>query len=468
MTLHFSRGSRSVDRIDYPLLARKMGSSERLGFAPKDVIYLIVPDRFANGDPSNDRIASMKEGLNRKHYVGRHGGDLQGIIDHLDYLQKLGITQIWLTPIVENNQANYSYHGYSATDMYRVDPRFGDNQLYVELSRQAEKHGIGLIYDFIPNHIGSEHWWMKDLPFSDWINNDAKFAGTNHRRVSVQDIHAVQKDKTLLTKGWFVPTMPDINQQNTFASTYLVQNSVWWIEYANLAGLRVDTWPYNDKAFMQNFTTRVLTEYPNFSVVGEEWSINPAVVSYWQKGKLNHDGYDSGLPNLMDFPLYQGMVDALGEEESWDTGLIKIYHAMANDFLYPNPDKLLLLVDNHDMSRIFAQLDERLDRFEMAMIYLFTTRGTPQLFYGTEILMSNPDNADHGVIRSDFPGGWAGDKVNAFTGQGLGDVQHRVHQFLTKLLNWRKNAPAIHNASYFTMPHQRVSMPISGNLTSKK
>jgi len=449
MQLHFSHGEGTVESISYPLFARELHSAERLGFSSKDVIYLIVPDRFANGDRSNDEVSSMGEAIDRRNPAGRHGGDLQGVIDHLDYLVELGITQIWMTPIIENNQPQYSYHGYSATDMYRVDPRFGSNELYAELSSLAAERGIGLIYDFIPNHIGSEHWWMKDLPFADWINNDGTFVGTNHRRESVQDPHAVQKDKTLFIKGWFVPTMPDVNQENNFASTYLIQNSIWWIEYANLAGLRVDTLPYNNKDFIRNFTERVLREYPDFSIVGEEWSMNPAIVSYWQKDKLNHDGFDSGVPNLMDFPLHQAMIDSLTQEESWDLGLTKLYQTMANDFLYPNPEKLLLLADNHDMSRIFAQLGERIDRFEMAMVYMFTTRGIPQLFYGTEILMSNPDSADHGIIRSDLPGGWPRDKVNVFTGQGLSETQRGAKQFLTKLLNWRKNAPAIHHGKFF-------------------
>lgn len=429
----------------YPLQKRESGSAQRQSFSPKDVIYLVVPDRFANGDEGNDQLLSMKEGLDRDHHIGRHGGDIQGIINHLDYLQDLGITQLWITPMVENNMTQMTYHGYSATDLYRIDPRFGSNELYAELSRRAAGHGIGIIHDLVPNHIGSEHPWMSDLPFANWINYGGKFVSTNSRREAIQDIHAASSDRKRMSNGWFVETMPDMNFDNPFVTTYQIQNSIWWIETAGLSGYRIDTWPYIQKAFMRPFTDAVLREYPNFNLVGEETAENPINVSYWQRGKINQDGFDSGLPSLMDFPLRHALVQAVTEEENWNSGLVRIYQSLSSDFIYPDPDNLVILADNHDQSRIFTQLDEHLDRFEMVMTFLMTTRGIPQILYGTEILMANPGTGEHGIIRSDFPGGWRGDKINAFTGEGLTAVEKGAQQFITKLLNWRKGADAIHN-----------------------
>ncbi len=430
--------------IGYELKARDNGSADRRGFNNSDVIYLIVPDRFANGNPSNDEIVGMIEGHNRKHNNGRHGGDLKGISDHVDYIRDMGFTTLWPTPVLENNQKKTSYHGYAITDFYKVDPRFGTNEEYAALSRKLESNGIKLIMDMVFNHCGSEHWWMNDLPFPDWINNYPDIKLTNHRRTVNEDPYASDYDKYLMSDGWFVPSMPDLNQKNPFMANYLIQNSIWWIEYANLAGIRMDTYPYPDKYMMAGWTKKVLAEYPHFNMVGEEWSDNPAIVSYWQRGQNNRDGYQSALPSLMDFPLQAALVKALTEPEGWGTGWIKLFETIGLDFLYPDPYNLVVIPDNHDMARFFMQVGKDTALFKLGMTYLLTTRGIPQVYYGTEILMTHPKTNEHGDIRRDFPGGWEGDSTNAFTGEGLRTQQIQMQGYFKKLLNWRKNNEVIH------------------------
>ena len=442
--INFIKDGEMVHSYTYKLKEREQGSAEREGFNNSDVMYLIMPDRFANGDPSNDEVTGMKEGLNRKEPFGRHGGDIKGITDNLDYLSKMGFTSIWLNPVLENDQPEWSYHGYAATDFYRVDRRFGSNEDYRELGRIAKEKGIKLVMDMIFNHCGSEHWWMKDMPTSDWINFYPDFVGTNHRRTINQDPHASDIDARMMTDGWFVPAMPDLNQRNPFLATYLIQNSIWWIEYVGLAGIRMDTYPYPDKYMMAEWNRRVLEEYPYFNIVGEEWSLNPAIVSYWQKGQKNQDGYDGYLPGLMDFPLNNALVKGLTEKEEWDEGLIKLYKTLANDFLYPDPDNLVVFPDNHDMSRFYMQVGMDVDLFKTGIVYILTTRGIPQIFYGTEILMTHTESNSHGDIRKDFPGGWEGDEKNAFSGKGLSKKEIRIQDFFRKLLNWRKENPVIH------------------------
>lgn len=423
-------------RHGYPLLPR---SSVRRGFSPADVIYLITPDRFANGDPDNDSVEGYADGLDRKAPYGRHGGDLQGIIDRLDYMKSMGYTQIWLNPILENAQPEHSYHGYAQTDLYQVDPRFGDNALYRELVNEARERGIGVIQDIVLNHIGSGHPWMQDLPASDWINHGGTFVPTTHRRESLHDPHAAPSDVAAFQDGWFVPTMPDLNQRNPHLARYLIQHTLWWIEYAGLSGLRIDTFPYPDRDFTFAWANAVLAEYPNINIVGEEWSLNPAIIAYWQGTRDK-----PGVPSMMDFPLHDGLIRALNaEEEAWDAGWVSLYSAIANDFQYPAPENLVTFVDNHDMSRIYTLLNEDYDLYRMAMAFLLTSRGVPQLFYGDEILMSNTGTDSHGVIRSDFPGGWSGDTTNGFTGEGHSEKAVDAQDFVRKLANWRASAKAV-------------------------
>lgn len=443
--IQFRKSKKEVVSYNYELKNREPNSAGRKGFDGSDVIYLITPDRFVNGNPANDVVAGMKELPNRSHMNGRHGGDIQGIKNSLDYLAGMGFTSVWLNPVLENNMTQVSYHGYSTTDFYKVDPRYGTNEEYRELGKAIHQKGMKLMMDMIFNHIGSEHWWMNDMPSADWLNFYPEYKITSHRRTVNQDPHASEADKKMMADGWFVPSMPDMNQRNPFLLNYLIQNSIWWTEYVGLDGIRMDTYPYPDKFAMAEWTRRMLEEYPGFYMVGEEWAMNPAIVSYWQKGKVNADGYVSELPGLMDFPLNNAVVKSLKEPESWGGGLVTLYEALANDFLYPNPDALVIFPDNHDMSRFYTQLGENVDLLKMGIAYYATTRGIPQIFYGTEILMSNPGTEEHGVIRSDFPGGWAGDQVNAFTGTGLSAKQKDAQDYFRKVLNWRKNNPVIHS-----------------------
>jgi glycosidase len=444
--IFFENGGKSRVSYSYQLLARESGSAERIGFNNSDVIYLITPDRFANGNPENDNMAGCTEQANRADKSGRHGGDIKGIADHLDYIADMGFTALWMNPVLENNMPRTSYHGYATTDFYKVDPRYGTNEEYRQLGKMMKERGIKLIMDMIANHCGSEHWWMKDLPSGDWINYSGKYVMTNHRRSTVQDPHVSLSDKKLFEDGWFVESMPDLNQKNPLVARYLIQNSVWWIEYAGLSGIRQDTYSYPDKDFMSRWSCEIMNEYPAFNIVGEEWSENPAIIAYWQKGKVNPDGYTSCLGSLMDFPLQSALVKGLNERDvHYNDGLIKIYEMLANDFLYANPDNLVIFPDNHDMNRFFTQVGGNFDLFKLGIAYILTMRGIPQIYYGTEILMQSPGKKDDGIIRSDFPGGWENDTVNVFKNTGLSAQQLEAKLFIKTLINWRKTKTCLHD-----------------------
>ncbi len=443
--IEFIDHSGSSSAREYQLLEKKAAPDRRPGFDNSDVLYLLMPDRFANGDPENDVVEGMRENVvDRTDRTGIHGGDLQGIMNHLDYIEAMGFTAIWMNPFLENDMDRTSYHGYSTTDFYKVDPRYGTNEDFLRLSEMAGEKNIKLIMDMIFNHIGSRHWWMEDLPTKDWINNYPDPSFSNHRRTVNQDPYAAETDRRNMVDGWFVETMPDLNQRNKFLAEYLMQNSIWWIEYAGLSGIRMDTYPYPDKHMMAEWNQRVLTEYPGFNIVGEEWSLNPAIVSYWQKGQVNKDGYDGNIPSMMDFPLQAALKESLTEDESWNTGWIKLYEALANDFLYPDPANLVIFPDNHDMPRFFMQVGMDKNLYKLGITYILTTRGIPQIFYGSEILMTHTESDHHGDIRKDFPGGWHGDPVNGFTGKGLSREQKEMQDFFKQMLHWRKNEPVIH------------------------
>ncbi|MBN2817449.1 MAG: cyclomaltodextrinase N-terminal domain-containing protein [Bacteroidales bacterium] len=443
--LVFTRNNKTVIAHTYHLYPRENGSAERTSYDPSDVMILITPDRFANGDPSNDNIKGFYEKVNRADSNGRHGGDIKGIIDHLDYLHDMGFTALWINPLLENNQKNTSYHGYAITDFYKTDARFGSNELYKELAIKSKEKGIKLIMDVILNHCGSEHWWIKDLPTENWLNFQNKWKPTSHRRETIQDPYVSDYDKQMHADGWFAETMPDLNQRNELLADYLIQNSIWWVEYAHLSGIRIDTYPYPDKDFMAKWTYRLTEEYPNLNMVGEEWTNNPSLISFWQKGKINSNGYTSALPGLMDFPLQTALTEALIEDEKqWGNGLIKLYAALANDFIYADPSQMVVFPDNHDMSRFYTQLNEDFSLFKMGMAYLTIIRGIPQFYYGSEVLMTNRGTESHGIIRSDFPGGWEKDTINAFTGKGLSPLQLEAQTFVKHLLNWRKKNSVIH------------------------
>ena len=411
----------------YELKAREKNSSGREGFNTTDVMYLIMPDRFANGDPTNDSTSDQLEKANRNDPDGRHGGDLKGIQDHLDYIRENGYSAIWVNPVLENNMPTVSYHGYSTTDFYKVDSRLGTNADYQQLGTEARKKGIKLVMDMIFNHCGSYHWWMKDMPMKDWINEYPDYKITNHKKATVQDPYGSAADSKEFTDGWFVPTMPDLNQRNPFVANYLIQNSIWWIEYVGLSGIRMDTYPYPDKQMMANWTFKVMEEYPKFNIVGEEWNTNPAAVAFWQRGKVNPNGYISGLPCLMDFPAQDAIVKSMTDKD-----LNRLYETLALDYLYPKADNLVIFADNHDTERFFSAIGNDIPKYKTAMTFLMTTRGIPQVYYGGEILMKGFKRDGDGLLRKDFPGGWETDAVNGFKGIGLTTEQTDVQQFMKK------------------------------------
>ncbi|MBA5686599.1 glycoside hydrolase family 13 protein [Rugamonas apoptosis] len=448
LTLQFRQHGKTVLSHPYTLQARAAGSAERIGFGGADAIYEVMPDRYANGDPANDNTPGMTERANRQDGSGRHGGDLAGMAAHLDYVAAMGYTMLWPTPLLEANMQQGSYHGYASTNHYRIDPRYGSNEQYRDFVAQARTRGIGVIQDVVLNHIGDRHWWMRDLPSEDWITHQGKFVPTQHHRVAVQDPYGSQADRRDFTQGWFVDTMPDLNQANPHLATYLMQNSIWWIEYAGLAGLRVDTYSYSDSAFLSAWSARIMGEYPKLNLVGEEWSPHIPIVARWQEGKRNFDGYASHMPGMMDFPLNDTLRRALASDDADGAqySLTSLYETLSQDYLYADPGKMVLFEGNHDLPRIYSDLHEDDALFRMAMAYVLTAPRIPQFYAGTEVLMtSTTGRRDDASYRRDFPGGWAGDTVNAFTGAGLTPRQLAAQAFLKKLLNWRKGQPVIHH-----------------------
>ncbi|MGY5847795.1 glycoside hydrolase family 13 protein [Salegentibacter sp. HM20] len=453
LTFNLELESGASQELAYEIKERSRPEAHFKGFDNTDAIYLITPDRFANGDPSNDEDPSLREKkIDRDDDYGRHGGDIRGIINHLDYIEEMGFTALWSSPLLINDMESGSYHGYAMTDFYQVDPRFGTLEEYIELADKARNKGIKLIMDQVANHIGSGHWWMDDLPFKDWLNYQEDFeAGkeitkSNHVRTTNQDFYAAEVDRKQMNEGWFVDTMPDLNQENPFMAKYLIQNSIWWIEVLGLGGIRQDTYPYPDKAFMSEWAGAIMKEYPDFNIVGEEWSYNPLLIRYWQDGTKNKDGYESNLRSTMDFAMQGEIVKGLSEEEGWGSGLNKIYEALANDFAYERPEDIMIFPDNHDKSRIYTQLGEDMAKTKMAVAYMLVLPRTPQIYYGTEILMDDTAKpGDHGLIRTEFPGGWDDHDTNAFTGEGLAEDKLEMQNFLKKLLNYRKTSEAIHS-----------------------
>ena len=450
------KGSKSFTKA-FALKERDANSKERESFNSSDLVYLIMPDRFANGDTSNDSMPSVTEKVNRAEQGGRHGGDLQGVINQLDYLEDLGVTALWSTPLLEDNDAKYSYHTYAQSDVYKIDPRYGTNEDYKHLATEMEQRDMKLIMDYVTNHWGAEHWLIKDLPEQSWIhqfedNKDKDFpldgyANSNYRMTTQYDPNASAIDTRYCEDGWFTSTMPDLNQSNPKTLTYLIQNAIWWIEYSGLDGFRVDTYSYNDKEGIANWTKAITDEYPNFNIVGEVWLHNQAQIAYWQKdskiGALQN--FNSHCPSVMDFTLH----DAIGvmfkeDNASWNDGMIKAYDNFVNDFLYQDIDNLMVFAENHDTGRINEIYNGSLDHYKLAMTLVATTRGTPQIYYGSEIGMRGDKGKGDGAIRQDFPGGWATDANNAFTKDGRTEEQEAYHSFSKTLFNFRKETPALH------------------------
>lgn len=436
-----------VASYDFELKDRKAGSSQRKGFSTEDVIYLLMPDRFANGNTNNDSQSSVFEKSNRNLPGGRHGGDIEGIINQLDYIKELGATCIWTTPILEDNDSTYSYHTYGQSDLYKVDPRYGTNQDFVRLVDEAHKKGLKVIKDEVPNHWGYMHWMMKDLPTYEWIHQFPGYSQSNYRTSTAMDQNASEVDKKYCFDGWFVRSMPDLNQSNPLVLNYLIQNTIWWVEFAQLDGLRVDTYSYNDKEAIAKWTKAIMDEYPKLNMVGEVWMHDQALISYWQKdspiGSLQ--SYNSNLPSVMDFTLHDAYTQAFNEtDQGWDKGMVRIYENFVNDFLYKDPNNLLVFFENHDTQR-FNELFPRFEDYKLATALLATTRGIPQIYYGSEIGMRGDKGKGDADIRRDFPGGWASDTNNAFVEKGRTPEQKIYFDWTKKLLNWRKTKSAIHH-----------------------
>ena len=449
--IFLKNGKKIISTYNYELKERKPNSANRDSYTSKDVFYLIMPDRFANGDEKNDSQPSVIEKVNRADRNGRHGGDLRGIINHLDYIKNLGATTVWLTPVCEDNEKNYSYHGYAQTDLYKIDARYGTNEEYKELSAKLKEKNMKLVMDYVTNHWGVSHWMIQDLPSKDWIHwfEDGKngFKRSNYRTTSQLDPYVSEKEKTLALNGWFDTTMPDINQSNPLVLQYLIQNAIWWIEYADLDGYRVDTYPYNEKEGMAKWAKAITDEYPKFNIVGETWMYNAAHISFWQKNsKIGEmQGYNSYLPSVMDFMLYDAIPKAFQEDENWDKGMIRLYNSFVNDFLYPDTQNMMVFFENHDTERYNEIFNGNPEYYKLALTLISTVRGTPQIYYGSEIGMrGSKEKLGDGDIRRDFPGGWKGDSQNAFIPENQTKEQKEFYDFTQKILNWRKNKDVIH------------------------
>lgn len=426
--------------VPYELKARDRAASEYKGFDAGDVLYLLMPDRFAKGLDDKDinvRNLDYPVMADRGNPNGRHGGDMRGIRNHLDYIDSLGVTAIWVCPVLENDMPGGSYHGYATTDYYNIDPRFGSNSEWNSLISDAHSRGLKVVMDMIFNHSGSNHPWMKDALSKDWYNRPEGDAMTNYRLTTVHDPYVSDYDLEHTVDAWFVPSMPDLNQRNPHLMKYLTQNSIWWIESSKIDGIRMDTYPYADMKGMSRWAADVLREYPDFNIVGECWYANEAGSAFWQSGnKLNP--IDTHLPSVMDFFYILNGRKAFSDDTTPWGGLNAVYDHLSNDFLFPEPQKILTFLDNHDTDRFLAEMPDSLGRWKQAMAFLLTSRGIPQIYYGTELLMNGSKEGSDGYVRRDMPGGFPGDEVNAFSREGRSDIQNEAWDFLSKVLNWRR------------------------------
>lgn len=446
----FTDGKEKIT-YSYELKERNPDRYNIKSFDASDVLYLIMPDRFANGDPSNDQIPMrMPYKVDRNHHSARHGGDLKGISGRLDYLSDLGVTAIWLNPVLENDMEGGSYHGYATTDYYRVDPRFGTNEEYANLIADAHSRGMKVVMDMIFNHCGSDHPWVKDVPSTDWFNNMGEYVQTSHMKEMYFDPYASKYDKSKMVDGWFVPSMPDLNQRNRHVAKYLIQNSIWWIEYSGVDGIRQDTYPYADYDMMVDWIEAVEKEYPQYNIVGEAWLNNPIGTSFWQRNSPINPN-NTKLKSVMDF-RFMGLSHSAFFEETgeWNGGLHGIYDHMTYDFIYPDIYNVLRFLDNHDTDRFLKEYPSDLAGWKQGITFLLTMPGTPQIYYGTELLMNGNKSRSDGDIRLDVPGGWPGDKTDHFTVKGRDKLQNEAFNFMKKLLHWRQGNDVI---AYGDMKH---------------
>lgn len=433
---------KSTEYVPYTLRGRNPEKNELRGLDAADVVYLIMPDRFANGNPKNDDFKGFRQrGVGRDSILLRHGGDLQGIQDHLDYLADLGVTALWLNPVQENNEPKESYHGYAITDHYRIDPRLGDNESYCKLVEQCHARGMKMVMDMVYNHWGDEHYLHRRLPSPDWVHGQEEFQRTSYRANTLVDPHAAPSDVHVFINNWFDRRMPDLDQTNPHVAAYLVQNSIWWIEYANLDGFRIDTYLYADPQFMRDLLAAIFEEYPDFGVFGETWVQGTALQAYVARNHLDIQP-PANLPGVTDFQLYYAINDGLTQKMGWTEGISRMYQTLAEDYLYRDPNKNVLFLDNHDLSRFYAMVGEDLRKFKMGIAWLLTMRGIPQLFYGTEILMKSHANPD-ARVRMDFPGGWEGDSQDKFVANGRTEQENEAFDYVRTLLRWRKGNPSL-------------------------
>lgn len=437
----FSIGKKKVVK-EYELKAREKAGNERMGFDASDALYLLMPDRFANGNPENDNLSGLSPyKVDRNNPNARHGGDLAGIAKNMDYFKDLGVTALWFTPVLENDMEGGSYHGYATTDYYKVDPRFGTNEEYKELIKKAHDNDLKIVMDMIFNHNGLEHPWLKDMPSKDFFNNpdhESNFKQTSFKLTPLVDPYRSQYDFDQMVNGWFVPTMPDLNQKNPHVYNYLKQNSMWWIEYADIDGIRMDTYPYADYDAMSDWMAELNEEYPNFNTVGETWVTEPAYTAWWQKDSKLSEPKNSNLKSVMDFSFFDKINIAKNEQtETWFKGLDRVYSNFVYDYLYPDPSHVLAFIENHDTDRFLGE-GQDLPMLKQAATILLTTKRIPQLYYGTEIMMNGVKAKSDGYVRKDFPGGWNDDTASALTAEGRTPLQNESFDFFKTLLNWRK------------------------------
>lgn len=448
--IRFSLGKASQS-VPYTLRPRDKAPEDYPGFDTSDVLYLIMPDRFAKGSDAAEKAESSLRHpaqIDRANPNARHGGDIAGMRRHLDYIDSLGVTAVWVNPVLENDIPGGSYHGYATTDYYRIDPRFGSNEDWNQFVAEAHKKDIKVVMDMIFNHSGYTHPWINDLPANDWINFPDQYVQTNHRLSTVYDPYASDYDRTATVDGWFVPGMPDLNQRNPHLMKYLIQNSIWWIEDSKIDGIRMDTHPYADLRGMARWIEAVEKEYPNFNIVGECWYGNEAASAWWQKDSFVNRSANPRLPTVMDFVLAINARDAFNNPTHDRDGLNKLYDHLALDFLFPDPSKILTFLDNHDTDRFLETLPDDLGSWKQAQAFLLTSRGIPQIYYGTEILMNGTRaSGGDGMIRLDMPGGFPGDTVSVFTPEGRTPLQQEAFDFLSRLLHYRRGNEVIARGS---------------------
>ena len=464
VTLTFSNKNGKKTTKKFQLKAREMAGADRKGFDISDVLYMLMPDRFANGNPKNDVIKGMEDQLcNRNEPSLRHGGDLEGLRQHLDYFTDLGVTALWLTPVLENDRPadggkHSTYHGYATTDYYRVDPRFGTNEEYKALVDECHKKGLKVVMDMIFNHCGDYHPWakgtridengktIKDYPSKDWFNSPNYGLQTSYKLTPVLDPYASKVDMKETVDGWFVPSMPDLNQRNPHVIKYLIQNSIWWIETVGIDGIRMDTYPYADRQAMADWMKVLNKEYPNFNTVGETWVTEPAYTAAWQKDSKLSD-INSNLKTVMDFAFFDRLSQAKNEEtDDWWKGWNRIYNSLCYDYLYTDPSSVMAFIENHDTDRYLGNGKDS-TALKQAYALLLTMKRIPQLYYGTEILMNGTKTETDGNVRQDFPGGFPGDKVNKFTREGRTKAENAMFDWTSRLLHWRQNNDVIINGS---------------------